>query len=95
MLTNRGDGGRDGCGFHLFWVPCNCTDSFPTKVVQRQTLLFGLNIPDSHKACTASSDQNMRHFLIPVETFNVVGSSRSISKSEGMVDVVEIGNKKL
>jgi hypothetical protein len=64
-------------------------------VVQRQTLLFGLYIPHGHKACTASSDQNMRHPLIPVETFDVIASSRGISKSERVVDIVKIGNKKL
>ena len=80
---------------YLFWVPCNRTDSFSTKVVQCQALLFGLNIPHCHKACTASSDQNMRHFLVPVETFAVVCSSCSISKSERVVDVVEIRNEKL
>jgi hypothetical protein len=37
----------------------------------------------------------MRHSLIPVETFDVISSSRSISKSERVVDVVKIGNKKL
>lgn len=37
----------------------------------------------------------MGHFLIPVETFDIIGPRGSIPKAEWAFEIVEIGNEEL
>lgn len=73
---------------HLRGVPCNSADSLPSHVVQRQALLLGLHIPDSHEAGAATSHQDVCDLLIPVQAFDIICASSSRAESEGILDVV-------
>ena len=76
-----------------FGIPCDCADSLPALVVQCQTLLFRLNIPNCHKAGTATSDKNVRDLLIPIQAIDIVCAGSVIAQSEWILNVVKIPNE--
>lgn len=73
---------------HLRGVPRNSADSFASHVVESQALLFGLDIPDRHKAGAATSDQDVCNLLIPVQAFDVIRAGRSCAQSEWVLNIV-------
>lgn len=75
---------------HPIGVPRYGANRFPTQVVQRQALLLGLHVPNSHKACIATGDQDMRHLLVPVQTLDVVCSGGRGSETDWAGSVVHI-----
>lgn len=76
-------------------IPCDCADSLPALVVQCQTLLFRLDIPNRHEARTATSDKDMRDLFIPIQAIDIVCAGGVVAQSEWILDVVQIPNEQL
>lgn len=76
-------------------VPCDCADSLPGLVVQCQTLLFRLDIPNRHKAGAATSDQNVRNLPVPIQAVDIICTGRIVAQPEWVLDVVQIPDEQL
>lgn len=76
-------------------IPCNSADSFAADVIQSQTLLLRFDIPDGHETSAATSDQNMCDLPIPIQAFNIICAGRIVSQSEGVVNIIQVGNEEL
>lgn len=80
---------------YILRIPCHRADSLPAHVVQGQALLLRLDIPHGDEAGVATSDQDVRHLLVPVQTLNVIRTGSGASKSVGVRNVIEIGDVEL
>lgn len=77
-------------GTYLSRIPRNCTDSFSSQIVQSQTLLLCLDVPDRKKSPTATSNKDVRNFLVPVYRFEVIRSSPRTPKAKRIGNVIQI-----
>lgn len=80
---------------YLFRVPSHSTNGLAAHVVESQTLLLRLDIPHGHETCIATGNQDMCNPLIPVQAFDIICTGRGASQSEGIFDVMKIGDVKL
>ena len=87
MVSNPGITTQEVATYPL-GVPCDCADSLPGLVVQCQTLLFRLDIPDSHKAGAATSDQNVGNLSVPIQAVDIICAGGVVSQPEWVLDVV-------
>lgn len=83
-------------GYHsnLFRVPSHSADGFPVVVGKGKTLFLCLDIPDSDETTAGTCHQNMRDLFIPIQAFDVVGTS-GVSETERVLDVVQVRDEEL
>ena len=80
---------------YLLGIPRHRADGFPAHVVQGQALLLRLDIPHGDEARIATSNQDVRHLLVPVQTLDVIGTGSGASESVGVRNVVQVGDVEL
>ncbi len=76
-------------------IPGNRADGLATQIVQRQTLLLGLDVPDGHEAAAAAGGQDVRDLFVPVDRFKVIGACGGRAQAEGVGNIVEVGDEEL
>lgn len=79
---------------NLFGVPRHSADGFPVIVGKGKALFLCLDIPDSDKTTAGTCHQDMRDFFIPIQAFDVVGTS-GVSETERVLDVVQVRDEEL
>ena len=83
-----------GYDSNLFGVPSHSADGFAVVVGKSKALFLCLDIPDSDKTTAGTCHQNMRDLFIPIQAFDVVGTS-GVSETERVLDVVQVRNEEL
>lgn len=83
-----------GCISNLFGVPRYSADGLSVVVGKGKTLFLCLHIPDGDKTTAGTCHQNMRNLFIPVQAFDVVGTS-GVSQTEWVLDVVQVRDEEL
>lgn len=79
---------------NLFGVPSYSADGLSIVVGKGKTLFLCLHIPDGDKTTAGACHQNMRNLFIPIQAFDVVGTS-GVSKTEWVLDVVQVRDEEL
>lgn len=85
---------RTGYNSNLFGVPSHGADGFAVIVGKSKALFLCLDIPDSDKTTAGTCYQNMRDLFIPIQAFDVVGTS-GVSETERVLDVVQVRDEEL